>query len=272
MTLHNTLEHFEDNWQTSMGGWYPCDKVILRGKNVFTELNNHSWMQYLLFAVTGRESEKIARLVEGIWVISTSFPDPRIWNNRVSALAGTARSTGALAAAASVAVTEATLYGLRPIKGAADFFCRADQRLGSGESLESIVDSELKQFRSVYGYGRPMAKSDERVQPMMELAHSIGCGNGKFIKLAFEVGDYLSSTRLKYQINIAAVCAALLIDEELKPIDFYNLMILGFSAGAMACFIDANNQQEGTFFPLRTSRLAFSGSIEEKKWTLVTGG
>jgi len=271
MTLHSTLEHFEDNWQTSMGGWYPCDKVILRGKNVFTELNNHSWMQYLLFAVTGRESEKVARLMEGMWVICTSFPDPRIWNNRVSALAGTARSTGALAAAASVAVTEATLYGLRPIKGATDFFYRADQRLASGESLESIVDSELKQFRSVYGYGRPLVKADERVQPMMEFARSIGCGSGKFVKLAFAVGDYLWATKLKHQINIAAVCAALLADEGLTPIDFYHMATVAFTAGAMACFVDASAQQEGCFFPLRTSRLEFSGAVEEKSWVLDTG-
>ncbi len=85
-------------------------------------------MQYLLITATGRAFIKVAKLIEGTWVICTSFPDPQIWNNRVAALAGTARSTGALAVAASVAVTETTLYGLKPIKGASGFLFRAKDK------------------------------------------------------------------------------------------------------------------------------------------------
>ena len=266
MPVHSKLETFEDNWRTSMGGWSPEGKVVLRGKDVFKDLGNNSWMEYLLFASTGKESPKIARLMEGMWVICTSFPDPRIWNNRVSALAGTARSTGALAAAASIAVTEATLYGLKPIKGATDFLYRADKRLAEGETLEQIIKAELKQFRSVYGYGRPLVSGDERVEPMMGFARSIGCGEGKYIKLAFAIAEYLSNSRFKYQINIAAVCAGLLADEGLKPMEFYHMATLAFTAGAMPCFIDALDHQEGSFFPLRTSRLNFTGGETVKHW------
>lgn len=266
MPVHSKLEKFEDNWRTSMGGWSLEGKVVLRGKDVFKELGNNSWMEYLLFASTGKESPKIARLMEGMWVICTSFPDPRIWNNRVSALAGTARSTGVLAAAASVAVSEATIYGLKPIKGATDFLYRADKRLAEGETLEQIVKTELKQYRSVYGYGRPLVTGDERVEPMMDFARSIGCGEGKYIKLAFAVAEYLSNSRFKYQINIAAVCAGLLADEGLKPMEFYHMATLAFTAGAMPCFIDTLNHQEGCFFPLRTSRLNFTGGETVKHW------
>ena len=38
MPVHSKLEKFEDNWQTSMGGWSLEGKVVLRGKDVFTEL------------------------------------------------------------------------------------------------------------------------------------------------------------------------------------------------------------------------------------------
>ena len=63
MPVHSKLEKFEDNWRTSMGGWFPGETVILRGKDVFKELGNNSWMEYLLFASTGKESPKIARLM-----------------------------------------------------------------------------------------------------------------------------------------------------------------------------------------------------------------
>lgn len=266
MTGHSKLEKYEDNWQTSMGGWFPGEKVVLRGKNVFTELNDRSWMEYLLFAATGRESTKIAKLLEGMWVICTSFPDPRIWNNRVSALAGTARSTGALAASASLAVTEATIYGLKPIKGATDFFYRARRRMTQGESLEEIVDGELKQYRAVYGYGRPLINGDERIEPMMEHARLIGCAKGKFIELAFDIEDYFQRTKLKYSMNIAAVCAALLADEGLKPEEFYHMATLAFTAGAMPCFIDGDTKEEGSFLPLRTASIRYMGENGSRCW------
>ena len=47
-----------------------------------------------------------------------------------------------------------------------------------------------------------MVDADERVKPMMEFARSIDCGNGKFVKLAFDIDKYLSNTRLKYRINM----------------------------------------------------------------------
>ena len=266
MTVHSKFERYEDNWQTSMGGWSPEGEVILRGKALFTELNEKSWMEYLLFATTGRDSQKIARLMEAMWVICTSFPDPRIWNNRIAALAGTARSTGVLASAGALAVSEAKVFGLKPIKGATDFFYRADSRMQQGETLEEIVQSELKQFRSVYGYGRPIVNKDERIEPMMEFAKSLGCGNGKFIQLAFDVERYFLQTRLKYRMNIAAVCAALLADEGLTPKDFYHMATLAFTAGAMPCFIDAEDKDEGSFFPLRISRINSSGCEGLRKW------
>ena len=268
MRDHSKLEKYEDNWQTSMGGWFAGEKVILRGKNVFTELNNKSWMEYLLFAATGRESEKIAKLLEGMWVICTSFPDPRIWNNRVSALAGTARSTGALAASASLAVTEATIYGLKPIKGATDFFYRARRRIAQGESLGEIVDGELKKYRAVYGYGRPLINRDERIEPMIEYARSIDCAKGKFIELAFSIEDYFQQTRLKYSMNIAAVCAALLADEGLKPEEFYHMATLAFTAGAMPCFVDTDTKKEGSFLPLRTASIDYIGKNSSRSWRI----
>ena len=266
MSHHSNLEKYEDNWQTSMGGWFPGEKVLLRGKNVFTELNQKSWMEYLLFAVTGRESSKIARLMEGMWVICTSFPDPSIWNNRVSALAGTTRSTGALAAAASVAVTEATIYGLKPIKGASDFLYRAKLNGSDKSDLQQFTRLELKKHRGIYGYGRPMLNGDERIEPMVSFAQSIGCGDGEYLSLVFDIEEILVASRFRYKANIAAVCAGLLADVGMLPEDFYNMMILGFSGGAAPCFIDASHEEEGCFFPLRASRLNYTGVEKNRRW------
>src|SRR5919106_230924 len=78
----------EDHWVTSMGAWFPGERVVLRGKDLFHDLKDLSWMALLLFGITGRiPDERQVRLFEGIWALSTSFPEPRLWNNRVAALA-----------------------------------------------------------------------------------------------------------------------------------------------------------------------------------------
>ena len=145
--MTNKIEQFEDNWQTTMGGMMFDDglvsAVMLRGKDILTELQHKTWFEYLLFAVTGNEDPKLARFIEGIWVISSSYPDPRLWNNRI-AFAGTARSTGHLAMAGAVAVTEAGVYGGQPILKVADFLSRSSKQLQQGLELQQILGKRAR--------------------------------------------------------------------------------------------------------------------------------
>jgi hypothetical protein len=259
------LAEYEDNWVTAMGAWFPEGRVVLRGKDVLSDLGHRPWMEYLVYAITGRESSELARLIEGIWAISCSYPDPRIWNNRIAALTGTARSTGVLAIASAVAVTEATVYGLKPIKGAMDFFYRADAKLRQGQLLADVIRAELKKYRVVSGYGRPIVDADERILPLLRFAKALGQHDGHYVQLAFRVHDYLKNSRYKYQINVAALAAAILADQGLSPEELYNLATLAFVAGMFPCYIDTREKPEGAFFPLRASRIHYAGA-ETRRW------
>ena len=55
----------------------------------------------------------------------SSFPDPRIWPNRVAALVGTVRSTVNLGISSATAVSEATIYGEKAIVMATNFILNA---------------------------------------------------------------------------------------------------------------------------------------------------
>ena len=68
MTGPDTLKLAEDNWQTTMGAWFPGERVVLHGKDLFTELNELSWFKYLMFGITGKvfSNEEIS-LIEAIW-------------------------------------------------------------------------------------------------------------------------------------------------------------------------------------------------------------
>ncbi|MFC1684418.1 hypothetical protein ACFL0R_02970 [Pseudomonadota bacterium] len=249
-----------------MGGWFQGERVVFRGKDLFNELSDLPWMGLLLHGITGRFfTDKQIRLFEAIWTLSTSYPDPRIWNNRVTALAGTARSTSALAIGAATAVSEASIYGRRPDIRSIDFLFRTKEHLEDGGDLTNWITRELKERRGVSGYGRPVVRNDERLQPLMKIANELGLGDGSYTKLAFEVERILVHGRWRMYMNVAALIAALAADQGLSTREFYQYMILCFSGGMFPCQIDATAKAEGSFFPLRCNRISYEGK-SRRNW------
>jgi len=163
------------------------------------------------------------------------------------------------------------IYGARAILGASDFLYRLENRLNENVCLDEIVLGELKQFRNVFGFGRPVLAEDERVKPMMEFAQSRGYGQGKYIKLVFEVDEFFKQSRYKYRVNIAAVTGGLLADEGVKPREFYDMTTLAFTGGYMPCYADAVNKPEGALFPMRTDHIQFNGAAKQRKWNEIFG-
>jgi citrate synthase len=267
----------EDHWVTSMGASFPGERVVFRGKDLFHDLKDLSWMALLLYGITGRiPDEKQVRLFNGIWMLCTSYPEPRIWNNRVAALAGMSRSTGTLGVSAAIAVSEAIIYGHRPLMAAMDFLLHIKNRLGSGTDLHQLLNEQFdkakasnrgrpgsgknRQIAMIPGYGRPVTHKDERIQPLMQLAKELGYADGPIVRLAFQVEQALLQSGRNLHINVAALMAALAADQGLTPRQFYYYVILCFTAGIIPCAIDASRQPAGTFFPLRCNCIQYEGN------------
>ena len=256
----------EDNWQTELGGSIPGERVVVRGKDLFTELEGYSWLKLLLFMVTGREFEdKAVDLLDKIWALTISYPDPRVWNNRVGALAGTVRSTGNLGVGAGAAVSEAKIYGGQANIAAIDFIKECSNRIDAGEKLEVIIKEELKINRAIYGYGRPIASGDERIKPIKKLMVMNGYADGKHVQLANQIEQYLMSGRWRLQMNITGLAAAVGADMGFSNKEYYLYAVNGFNAGITACYADASSKDEGTLFPLRCNRIEYGG-IGNRKW------
>jgi len=260
------LVNSEENWQTELGGSIPGERVVVRGRDLFTELEDFSWLKLLLFMITGREFEDNAvELLDKIWALTISYPDPRVWNNRIGALAGTVRSTGSLGVGAGAAVSEAKIYGGQANIAAIDFIKECSQKIEAGEKLENLVKAELKTNRAVYGYGRPIANGDERIQPIKNLMKKTGYAQGKHVQLAYEIENFLMSGRWRLQMNITGLAAAVGADMGFSVKEYYLYAVNGFNAGITACYADALSKEEGTLFPLRCTRIAYEG-ISDRKW------
>jgi citrate synthase len=257
---HKALEDYEDNWETDLGAWFPGERVVFRGMDLFSDLRDMPWMGLLLFGITGRVFNKHQiQLFEAIWSLSVSFPDPRLWNNRIAALAGSARSTAHLGVSAALAVSEAKIYGGYPFIRCIDFLIKAGREVQEGGDIVVLIDQELSRNGKIYGYGRPIVRNDERIKALMARVKELGFDGGLHVNLAFEVEKVLVHRNPILKMNVAALMAALSADQNLTPREFACYGALAFSGGIIPCFIDSLAKPEGSFYPMRCSRIQYEG-------------
>jgi len=252
--------------KSRVGGCFLGSHVIFRGEELHAGLAESRWMDVFVFSITGRRfSDAALTLLEAIWT-HTSYPDGRIWNNRVASLAGSARTTGNLALSAALAVSEGAIFGRGIDIRASDFLIRTRSELSAGGELGPWVRRELSEHRSIAGYGRPVSnKKDERLDPILALAHSLRLGAGPYVQLAHDIERFLLDSRLRMRMNYGAIAAALTADVGMSPREYYLFMHPAFLAGMPPCYLDALERPAGTVLPLPCSGVAYRGTAK-RSW------
>jgi len=269
MNEQNTLLDHEGPMRTRMGACFPGERAVFRGHDLHADLKDLDWVELYTFGITGRRfSPQQVKVLHALWTY-TSYPDARLWNNRVAALAGSARSTGALGIAAAIAVSEAAIYGWQPLVSAADFLVRARQRLDAGEPLEQILQYELQQHKRILGYGRPVAtlQVDERIPAVLACMEREQVGRGPYLQLAFEIEQGLLALGRRLPMNYASMAGAIPLDMGFSTRECYLFMQPAFIAGMLPCYLEATERPEGATFVLRCSQVCYEGP-GRRRWQL----
>ena len=262
------LEQHVGKLVTSAGAFFPGERAVFRGHDLHTSLKDMDWLELYLFGITSRRfTPQQMKVLHALWTY-TSYPDARLWNNRVAALAGTTRSTGTLGIAAALAVSEAQIYGRGVDMRTSEFLTRAKSHVDAKLDLADLVRSELKQQRGIGGYGRPIVSGDERIIPMMTLVRTQGLDGGPHLKLAFEVEKILLAGRWRLHMNYAALAAALAADFGLSSREYYFFGIPAFLAGMPPCYLDAAQKPEGLLFPFPCQMILYEGTTR-RRWRNV---
>jgi citrate synthase len=251
--------------RTRVGACWPGSRAVFRGHDLHKEFHDSDWVGLYVFGITGRRfSAEQIKLLHGVWVI-TSYPDTRLWNNRVAALAGSARSSPVLGLAAALAVSEARIYGGGPGLRAIDFFLRVRKAIDAGQPLRDVIEEELAS-RYIYGYGRPIDSHDERLPWLLDLARGLGLAEGPHLKLAFEVEKTLAQLgKPSLRMNYAAMTAALGADLGLSAREFQMFRLPLFLAGMPPCMVEAAAKPEGALFPTPCAGIAYEG-VSRRAW------
>jgi hypothetical protein len=259
------LKENAGTWRTAMGAFYPGDRTIFRGCDLHADLKDMEWLDLYVFGITGRRhSPAQLRLMNALWVY-TSYPDPRLWNNRVAALAGSSRSTGNLGVSAALAVSEAHIYGRGNEVQAISFYIATQRKLAAGAALADCVQQEMATHGRIAGYGRPLINADERNAPTMALAESLGLADGCHVRLAHELERFLLDSGRNLRMNYGGLVSAFGADLGLSPKEFYLFMFPSFLAGMQPCFIEAADRPEGILFPLSCDHIRYEG-ISKRRW------
>ncbi len=259
------LQEHAGRLRTSVGAAYPGSHAVFRGHDLHRELKDLDWVDLYVFGITGRRlgSGQI-EMLHAIWVY-TSYPDARLWNNRVAALAGNVRSSANLGIVAALALSEGTVYGGQAGLRAIDFLQTALLQIQAGAELAPLVLAHARAHR-IYGYGRPINSTDERLPWIMQLAEKLGLDQGAHVKLAFEVEKVLLPHYPQLRMNYASLHAALIADMGLTAREYQLLRIPTFLAGMPPCLVEAAAKPEGVLFATPCSGVAYAG-LARRQWS-----
>jgi hypothetical protein len=246
--------------RSRVGGCVVGSHAVFRGKDLHAELADASWLDLYLLGITGRRfSKPQLQLFDALWAY-TSYPDARIWNNRIAALAGSARSTSNLGISAALAVSESSIFGRGIDLRASEFLVRTRAQVAAGAELGPLVRRELAERRSLAGYGRPISnRKDERLEPILKVARSLGLADGPHVQLAHDVERFLLESRLRMAMNYGAMAAAITADLGLSPREHYMFSFAAFLGGMPPCYLDAAARPAGSLFPLPCDGVAYQG-------------
>lgn len=259
------LKAFHNNWPTDKGTWIPGGKVFYRDKSLFDDFAGEQWSTLLVYGVRGvMPSIEEVKMVEHFATICCSYPDPRLWNNRVASLCGTTRSTGVLALSAATAISEATIFGRRADVHGAAFLEKTRSALAEGKNLDVFIKDYLREKRVIPGFGRPIIKKDERIAPLLKEASKLGFGDGYFVSLISQITESLERQRYRMKPNISIHCAAISLDMGWSLQEAYLLAILTFTGGILPCYIDGSEKPEGVFLPLTCGQIDYKGVSDRR--------
>lgn len=247
---------------SAAGGWRIGGSVWFHGEDLHnTVVPRDGYFSYLMHLSTGTLPDPaLARWVEAAFMCM-SWPDSRIWCNYVGALMGDLGSSPVAGALMGTLASDSYMYGGGAALGLHRSVSEITRLRATGLTPRQIVDQHIERNNGklrLMGYSRPIAKGDERVKVLVDLARSLGLEKGPHETAALEVDEYLHSS-LGEGLNGGGVMAAVVADHGIDDAAFYDLFSFCTIAGVLACYKDAKARPARSFLPMRVSDYDYTG-------------
>ena len=268
MNNYQSWDDLRGRIKSRKGMWRIGKGVESHGYDLINDLIGHySYMQVVVLNATGRMPDKaLADWFEAVH-ICLSWPDPRIWCNRIGALGGSAGASVVAATSAGIMATDSRAYGIRPIVEGIEFIQRARREVGtSAASVAEFVAREVEKHNGkpyLMGYARPVAKGDERIAALERVAGQHHFATGPHLQLAYEIEAILSE-QFDESMNVNGYVSAFLSDRDFTAQEVYRIFSAVVFSGITACYVDTADRSPGHFAPLQAQDVIYNGKEDRQ--------
>ncbi len=232
-------------------------QIVVGGHDILEEiLPREGFSQVLhLFFKKRLPDPKAARVLE-LLAIALNYPDIRIWPIGAVALAGAAGATVASALSAGILGIESRIFGVIAVEEAAKGFREAEKNKRNGR-LESHLEGLIEARKIIYGFGRPVFRTDERVPPVLREARKLGLESRKWIDLALEMEEILGRKK-GLRLNYGGVIAALLLDIGFSEVEIGAFFVYAVVVNFLGVFLEQHRTAK-PIFPISCLDIEYLG-------------
>ncbi len=258
-----------DKWEqnrgqiySQKGGWEVGKGITSHGYSLLDDLHGKvSITQLIIMNITGKLPEKrLADFVEGFF-ICLSWPDPRIWCNKIGVFNAATHSSITAAIASGGLAGDSKIYGAGTAKAVGRFVDLAHQHIVMEKrSVQSFFQTHAYKNGKLFapGFARPLAKGDERIPAMRRLADHLGYGVGVYLTMLDEMEEYLRQTEGEGQ-NLAGYFTAFMKDQGFSVQQIEGVAAFAVSGGVYAAYFEYIDQPPHSFLPLRVDDIEYTG-------------
>ena len=244
------------------GGWRIGTGIETHGYSLLDDiLGKCSLFQVMIMNVTGRLPERrLADLVEGLFICS-SWPDARIWCNKMGAFSAATRTSPTAAVAAGGLAGDSRLYGSGTGRAINDFAELANFHVRKqGMPVADFVDRYAYKNGKLQapGFARPLAKGDERIPALRNYASSLGFEPGPYEDLANRIEDCLSQ-RDGEGMNSAGYFVCFMKDRGFSVEHIMGIAAWSIATGVYASYFEYIDQDPDVFLPLKVADIDYIG-------------
>ena len=248
---------------STKGGWTVGGGIATHGHSLLDDIfAKCSVFQVMIMNVTGKLPERrLADLVEGVF-ICMSWPDSRIWCNKIGTFTAMTRASATTAIAAGGLGGDSTMYGAGTGYAINSFIESAYQKCVSpnNDSVETFVKENAYRGGRLYapGFARPFVKGDERIPAMRRYAKKLGFEVGPYETLANEIESILSK-RDGEGLNLAGYIMLFLKDQGYSIEEVMGIGAMSVTTGIYASYFEYINRPPEAFLSLKVEDIDYVG-------------
>lgn len=247
---------------SSRGGWTVGQGIMTHGYSLLDDIHGKcSMFQVMIMNVTGELPDKrIADLVEGLFITS-SWPDSRIWCNKIGTFSAQTRTSITNAIAAGGLAGDGKIYGPGTGHSIGPFLDKAYQHIIiNNQPVRDFIENHAYKNGKLHapGFARPLAKGDERIPAMRKLANKLEFQVGPYQKMVNEMEKYLSEKEGE-GLNLSGFFTAFMLDQGFEIDQIMGITAMAVTGGIYAAYFEYINQPPEAFLSLRVEDIEYVG-------------